>query len=450
MILPTCVAVLVSRVICADNRSVTQADALSHHAPPAEPGGPGPAIEHVIRHGLVSAVLQPLVHLRTREVVGYEALARGPKNTVLHRPDQLFAAAQDAGLVAELDWLCRVRAFEAALAIDLHPSLTLFVNCEPSALGSECPSHLQAVVDRAQRQLRVVTELTERALAQDPAALLAGAAASRQAGWGVAMDDVGAEPDSLAFLPFIHPDVIKLDMRLVQDRPDPQVAEIANVVMAQAERTGALILAEGIETEQHLQVALTLGATVGQGWLFGRPQPPEYCRAPATAVPVPLLSPSNAVAKTTPFDAVAARRPLTRASKELLLPMSHHLEDQLARHEGGLLLACFQEARHFTPATMRRFERFATRSPLVAALGSGMPAAPAPGVRGANLRPGDRLRGEWTVAVVGTHFAGALVSRDLDEDVSDMQRRFDFTITHDRELVLTAARALLQRIAPTN
>jgi DICT domain-containing protein len=77
-----------------------------------------------------------------------------------------------------------------------------------------------------------------------------------------------------------------------------------------------------------------------------------------------------------------------------------------------------------------------------------MPPNPVPGVRGATLHAGDRLRGEWTVAVVGTHFAGALVSRDLGDSGPDMQRRFDFTITHDRELVLTAARALLRRITP--
>jgi EAL domain-containing protein (putative c-di-GMP-specific phosphodiesterase class I) len=345
--------------------------------------------------------------------------------------------------------LCRARAFEAALEMRLHPSLTLFVNCEPSALGSPCPAHLRPVVDAARRQLRVVTEFTERELAVDPAALLAGAAASRQAGWGVAMDDVGAAPESLSFLPFVHPDVIKLDMRLVQDRPGPDVAEIASAVMAQAERTGAVILAEGIETEAHVQVARILGATIGQGWLFGRPQPPSTIMRPAaTAVPIPLFSPPDTVAGTTPFDAVAARRPLTRAAKDLLLPMSHHIEDQLLRHNGGLLLACFQEARHFTPATARRFGRLADNSSLVAALGVGMPQSPVPGVRGANLHDGDRLSGEWTVAVIGTHFASALVSRDLGDTGPDHLRRFDFTITHDRDLVLTAARALLRRITP--
>ena len=78
---------------------------------------------------------------------------------------------------------------------------------------------------------------------------------------------------SLAFLPLLRPDVVKLDLRLVQERPGPAIAEIMNAVNAHAERTGAVVLAEGIETEEHLVMARALGATLGQGWLFGRPGP---------------------------------------------------------------------------------------------------------------------------------------------------------------------------------
>ena len=120
----------------------------------------------------------------------------------------------------------------------------------------------------------------------------------------------------------------------------------------------------------------------------------------------------------------------------------------LTNWEPCVLLACFQEARHFTPATTRRFARIAGRVPLVAALGAGLGGEPAPGVRGAGLADNDALRGEWNVLVVGPHRAAALVARDLGDDGPDGERRFDFVLTHDRALVVEAARALLPWLAP--
>ena len=118
--------------------------------------------------------------------------------------------------------------------------------------------------------------------------------------------------------------------------------------------------------------------------------------------------------------------------------------------EPGVLLACFQEARHFSSGTRARFGRLAARAALTGALGVGMAAVPAPGVRGAPLGPGDPLRGEWDVIMVGPHFAAALVARDCGDDGPDADRRFDFVITHDRDLVIRAAQPLLDRLIPAS
>ena len=81
-----------------------------------------------------------------------------------------------------------------------------------------------------------------------PAELLSTAGGIRDAGWGIALDDVGAEPASLALMPFLDPDVIKLDLRLIQDSPTEALAEVINAVNAEAERSHLTILSEGIET----------------------------------------------------------------------------------------------------------------------------------------------------------------------------------------------------------
>jgi EAL domain-containing protein (putative c-di-GMP-specific phosphodiesterase class I) len=399
----------------------------------------------------VRALFQPVVDLANGQAVGYEALARGPVGSLYESPIALFAAAQRLGRTSELDWVCRAAAFDAALAdggSQLAGAVPLFLNCEPSAFGDPCPADLQSVVDTARQRLHVVMEVTEREIARDPAGLLSAVARVRQGLWGVALDDVGAEPDSMALMPFIHPDVIKLDLRLIQARTTAEVARIINAVLAQAERTGAMILAEGIETPRHEQIARAMGATVGQGWLYGRPGPLPHT-VPSPTHPLRLLPVEGAAPNRTPFDVIAAQRPTTRSAKDLLIPMSMHLENKgLEGTEPVVLLACFQEAQHFTERAQARFERLALTASFVGAVGAGLRSVPAVGVRGANLEATDPLRGEWDVIVVGPHFAGALVARDCGDTGPDLQRRFDAVITYDRPLVIEAARALLSTLLP--
>ncbi|BCJ56521.1 hypothetical protein Asp14428_79960 [Actinoplanes sp. NBRC 14428] len=399
-------------------------------------------LRDVIGGRAVTPVFQPLVSLASGALVGYEALARGPAGTRWEAPATLFAAAREAGLDGELDWVCRAAAYRVALEAGLRTPL--FVNMEPRAWRTPCPPDLAGVVAAAHDRLRVVTEMTERAIADDPSALLAATAHCRAAGWGVALDDVGADPMSLALMPFVHPDVVKLDMSLLRSPSEPYTAQVVAAVQAYAEASGATILAEGVETAVHERIARTMGATIGQGWRYGRPGP-----LPATApAAASLLTPASRPASIagTPYEIVAPRRPVVETTKGELMPISRHLE--ALAEDGPVLLACFQDAQHFTPATARRFARIARHSPLVAAIGVGLPERPAPGIRGASLTAGDPLRGEWNVIVVGPHRAAALVARDLGDTGPDRDRRFAFATTHDRDLVIAAARSLLRIIAP--
>jgi EAL domain-containing protein (putative c-di-GMP-specific phosphodiesterase class I) len=195
-------------------------------------------ISDVLAAGAVHSVFQPIVDLDSGRVVAYEALARGPEGP-LARPDELFAAARRDGRLSELDAACRMAAFRGAVEQDLLAPLTLFVNVEPEVLDTAPLDDLLAIAQAAPGQLRVVLEITERALAVRPADLLRTVERVRALGWGVALDDVGADVMSLAFMPLLRPDVVKLDLRLVQDRPGPAVAEIMNAVNDHAERTGA-------------------------------------------------------------------------------------------------------------------------------------------------------------------------------------------------------------------
>ena len=411
------------------------------------------ALAALVRGEGLRAVYQPMVDLDSQVVVGYEALARGVEGSVLGSPDRMFAAAHRHGLVPELDRACRRAAFAGA-SVALVPPLTLFVNQEPASLAGEHGAGGDPGWDEQPPGVPVVLELTERELAARPAELLTLIDAARDRGWGIAVDDVGAHPDSLTVLPLVAPDVIKLDLGLVQHLPSRTTLEVVHAVMAQAETTGAAVVAEGIETEQHLDTALAFGARYGQGWRFGRPAPlPTLPDVLGDGLAL-LGPPDGAVTGLTPFETVTREIGQREAPKHLCLAMIEQLEDQADSLElPPVVIATFERPELFTRRTARRYVRLAERSAFVAILGQGCTASPGTGVRSGRLDPSDPVADEWDVVIVGAHFAAAFVGRDLHPtehiDPADLNRRFAFALTFRRDLVLQVARQLLRRVTPT-
>jgi PAS domain S-box-containing protein len=408
------------------------------------------AVRAVLDDGAVTSLFQPIVDLDDGRVVAYEALARGPEGP-LRAPDALFAAARAAGCLPELDQACRSAALRGAVASGLLAPLTVFVNVEPDALDEAPLAALFPGVDELPADLRVVLEITERALAARPAELLRTVARVREHGWAVALDDVGAEELSLAFMPLLRPDVVKLDLRLVQERPGPAIAEIMNAVNAYAEASGAAVLAEGIEDATHLAMARALGATLGQGWLFGRPGAGAVPGQRTGSLRLPAAQPADGGAgEVSPFACLPEAVAVREAPKALLIELSKQLERQAMRlGETCVVAAAFQEARHVTPSTRQRYRDLVERVGFVCALGEGLPVEPLPGLRGADLAPGDPVRGEWDIVVLSPHFSAALLARDLGDDGPDLERRFAFALTYERDTVVRAARALMSRVAPS-
>ena len=404
----------------------------------------------LIEGGGLHSAYQPIVDIGSLAVVGYEALARGPQGSPLASPAELFGAARRSGQVAELDRACREAAIQGAWSGGMGSGAALFVNIEPDGVNDDLFSDVALDEIRASR-LRVFVEITERALAARPAELLATIERVRPAGVGIALDDVGADNRSLALMPFLRPDVVKLDLKLIQDAPTAKVARTVNAINAEAERTGALVLAEGIETDAHLFRAQAVGADLGQGWLFGRPGAlPAAVPEPVDAhIPVVHGSPPPP-SRATPFTIVTERRPVRRGDKKLLLRLSRQLEAHAAElGHGAVLLASFQHRRFFTEPQAGSYGRLAERLAFVGVFGEELPEHPAPGVRGADLRGRTELAREWNVLVVGPHFAGGFVARDLGDEGPDEARRFDFAMTFDRDLVSAAAGILMHQVSPS-
>ena len=398
----------------------------------------------------VRSVYQPIVDLETGAVLGFEALARGPVGTPLESPLALLDDARRTGRLRDVDWACRSAALHGALDADMGSSLTLFINVAADCDDPEemVPALHEAVIERASRELRIVLEVTEQAIVERPANLLRLVDWARSRSWGIALDDVGADPNSLAIMPFLEPDVVKLDLRLVHQQASPEVGNLVSAVLAQAERTGAQIVAEGIETEEHRATALALGASLGQGWLFGRPGDlVGPLPTPQRAIELQRLPPDGA--DVTPFSIVRAARPLRRGDKQLLVDLGSHLEEQAVTwHDNPVIISTFERTEGVADPFIDRYAELARQGSFVAVIGGDAPGseqaerAGASGVHFAVLDHGHRLDEEWSVIVVGPHYAGALVARRVDVDV------YDFAVTHDRQLTVEAGRSLLRRLNP--
>jgi len=397
--------------------------------------------QQVLAEGLISTRFQSIVELDSGTVVAYEALSRGPADTVFHNPAALFDRAHALGRVADLDLACWRSSVRTATEQGFTAPHSLFVNVEPGSL------HRADLGDAPHPPAPAVLEVTERALMNDPAGLFYAIGRARALGYRIALDDLGADPASLALLPLLQPDVIKLDMALIRERPDQDAARVMSAVAAHAERTGAVVLAEGIETDEHRVTALALGATYGQGWLFGRPVPEVANPAGLGGIRFSAEPAAPQQAARTPFDVVAPVRTPRPSDRELLVQMSIFLESRArASGDSAVVLSTFQEHTNFTPATRARYEALGADAGLVAVYLAGDPQlAAASRIRVGQIDPADPLLAEWDIVVLTADFAAVLAARELDP-AQHAQGSYEFVLTHDRDLATAAALTLINRL----
>lgn len=208
-------------------------------------------------------VFQPIVDLRTGEVVGHEALSRFP-DAGWRTPQEWFDLAHAHDLAIEFE----AAAVRAALHAPERPALP-FVNLNIS------PKVLLTARDRIglPDDLSTITiEVTEDELVTEGRDLEIALHQLRARGARIAIDDAGAGYAGFAQLVRVRPDVIKLDRSLVEGvDTEPLKAAVVKAFVQFAESARAIICAEGIETAEQLQTLTTLGADAGQGYLLGRP-----------------------------------------------------------------------------------------------------------------------------------------------------------------------------------
>jgi diguanylate cyclase len=225
-------------------------------------------------------VVQPIVDLTTGEIVAREALSRFDGLD----PAQVFREAHAAGTGITLE----AAAVRAALPHRRSDAL-LTVNVSIEALLSK------QLRDTLQGNLEgLVLEITEQSSSQDWPQLETVIAELRTRGCRIAIDDWGHGYSNIDRLIRLKPDIVKLDISLVQNLASREHRAVVHAIMAWARDLGALVCAEGVETPLQRAELVGLGVHLGQGYHFGRPGAPALQPAePQVAAALPSINPTG-------------------------------------------------------------------------------------------------------------------------------------------------------------
>lgn len=232
------------------------------------------ALDSILANGDLHSLFQPIFSLSERRILGYEALSRGPSNSALHSPINLFAVARSAGHLSELELLCRKNACQRFSQLKLEGKL--FLNVSPDSLMA--PKHqpgrtLQLLQSLGIPPSQVVIELTEQSPTDDFALLDTALHHYRAMGFSIALDDLGAGYSSLRLWSELRPDYVKIDRHFIDGiHQDAVKREFVGSILKMAKASRAEVIAEGIELPEELAVLAEMGVDLLQGYLLCRPQ----------------------------------------------------------------------------------------------------------------------------------------------------------------------------------
>ncbi len=231
------------------------------------------ALRRAVSAGEVEPYFQPIVDLASRQVVGFECLARWTDRDLGFVPPSVFIPiAEERGIVGPMSQLLLRRALESARG--WPEPLFLSFNLSPSQLVDQNTGlHILRLLDKTgfdPRRLEI--EITETGVMTDPANAEKIVEDLRRVGIRVSLDDFGTGQSSLGRLREFHFDKLKIDRAFVssilEDRPSEHIVK---AILAMCDGLGLDVVAEGIEEEAQADMLVQIGCQRGQGYFFGKP-----------------------------------------------------------------------------------------------------------------------------------------------------------------------------------
>jgi len=235
-------------------------------------------INEIIENEQIITYFQPIVSTYQGKVAGVEALVRGiDENGQIISPIHLFEAAIGANLVIELDRLCQKKAIQTySHKFSERADLILFMNVDNSVihLHSEKDSIYDYVLEYGLRPENIVLEINELQ-SEDMASMTAIKTFTnryRDKGFMICIDDIGSGFSNLDRIIILKPDIIKIDRLLLNDIHNHYYKQqVVSMIIKLAEKTGALIVAEGVEVMPEILTVLQYGAHMLQGFYIAKP-----------------------------------------------------------------------------------------------------------------------------------------------------------------------------------
>lgn len=242
-------------------------------------------LQDILNQRTLSALFQPIMDFSSGAFIGFEGLIRGPANSHMHSPANLFGAAKQEGLSLEIEMLSRQIVLETFADQGLPGKLFLNVSPEtlthPSFKNGQTLAYLENLgIDPK----RVIIEITENQPTYDFEAMRNALLHYRGMGFQIAMDDLGAGFSSLRLWSELRPEYVKIDMHFVQGvNSDPLKQQFLKSIQQIAKSSGTQVIAEGIETDAEFRVIRDIGIACGQGYFIARPSPTPPLNVPAQA-----------------------------------------------------------------------------------------------------------------------------------------------------------------------
>jgi len=236
-------------------------------------------LRHALRHNQFELFYQPIVDLATGHIGKAEALIRwNHPHRGLVSPGVFIPIAEDSGAIHEIgDWVFHEAAREVSRLSSTKPGFQISINKSPVQFAGDDDLHTRWIEHLNQLGLpgsSIVIEITEGLLMKNNPAITERLLKFRDAGIQVAIDDFGTGYSSLSYLKKFDIDFLKIDQSFTRNltplAPDLAVCE-AIVVMAH--KLGLKVIAEGVETQEQLDLLRQIGCDCGQGYLFARPMP---------------------------------------------------------------------------------------------------------------------------------------------------------------------------------
>jgi EAL domain-containing protein (putative c-di-GMP-specific phosphodiesterase class I) len=233
-------------------------------------------IRRVVEKREIRVVYQPVVDLKTKKIFAYEALVRS-MSSAFDNPMKLFAAAVQHSVTGQLGRIIREQAVVGC------PSHPLFLNIHPAELNEKFV--VQPNDPIFQHGEDVYLEITEGVPLSHFTLCQSILREVRGRGVYLVVDDLGAGYSNLKYIADLHPRVVKLDRDLIMGlTKDTRMFKLVSAIVVLCRELDALVVAEGIETEEELEAVQAAGAHFGQGYLLARPAfPPPDITWPGTA-----------------------------------------------------------------------------------------------------------------------------------------------------------------------